>query len=171
MPKSAMFLATLFSRALSPVNYIAQCFRLIEIMATSVATSELYLHGRLTSVIYVIKKWSQRWRNLKPFLCVTPSLPTRTVKYIAVQLCTYRTGGDAQESLQIPPSLASLFELESAFHVYIVHWWQHVLTKPAKHTGPGVPRWRRWLQNFITQNILYAWSSIIQISDFTVFRN
>ena len=29
------------------------------------------------------------------------------------------------------------------------HLWQHLLTKPAKHTGPGVPRWRWWLQNFI----------------------
>ena len=25
---------------------------------------------------------------------------------------------------------------------------QTIMTKPAKHTGPGVPRWRWWLQNF-----------------------
>ena len=28
---------------------------------------------------------------------------------------------------------------------------EHILTKPAKHTGPGLPRWRRWLQNFISR--------------------
>ena len=25
---------------------------------------------------------------------------------------------------------------------------QTIMTKPTKHTGPGVPRWCRWLQNF-----------------------
>ena len=96
----------------------------------------IYMEGWLQ-----LKKWSQTWWNLKAFLCVTPS-PLRARLYGNIfDRARRETGGDAQEWLQIPPSLASLFD-------YVIDWSQpsrciySSLVLPTEDLSwhPGYPR-------------------------------
>ena len=43
-----------------------------------------------------------------------------------------------------------------------------LILTPAKDTGPGVPRWRRWASKFDYWNYCDAWSRFIHISDWYV---
>ena len=56
------------------------------------------------------------------------------------------------------------FLMELAFQVIYISLVATLLTKPAKHTGPGIPRWHRWLQNWL-------WLLIISGQAIQLYRN
>ena len=73
-------------------------------------------HGRLTSVNCVIKKWSQTWRKLKVFSCVSFSPLTRAVSWRQWLAFIWRA---RTRMLSISAMFGFTFRAEvSGFHVY-----------------------------------------------------
>jgi hypothetical protein len=77
------------------VNILKFHFVMVYLITWIMLGTVNYIHVRLTSVSDVIKKWSQRWRILKPFLRVILSLLTCAAKHFYI----FMAGSDGSATL------------------------------------------------------------------------